>query len=49
VEALVQGSAAAVAEIIECAKRGPRAAEVTTVEISNAEYAHDGFVVLPTE
>ncbi len=49
VEALVQGSVAAVTEIIECAKRGPRTAEVTTVEISNAEHAPDGFVVLPTE
>lgn len=48
VEAVVQGSLAAVAEIIECAKRGPRAAEVATVEIGNAEGGHDGFVVRPT-
>lgn len=49
VEAVVQGGLAAVAEIIECAKRGPRTAEVATVEIGNAEEEHHGFVVRPTE
>lgn len=49
VEAVVQGDLAAVAEIIECAKRGPQAAEVATVEIGNAEGEHHGFVVRPTE
>ena len=49
VEAAVQGSLSAVAEIIECAKRGPRAAEVATVEISNYEGEHDSFTVRPTE
>lgn len=49
VEAVVQGGLAAVAEIIECAKRGPRAAEVTSVEIGNAEEEHQGFAIHPTE
>lgn len=49
VEAVVQGSLGAVAEIIECAKRGPRAAEVTTVEISNCEDEFDSFAVRATE
>ncbi len=49
VEAVVQGSLAAVAEIIDCAKRGPRAAVVATVEISDSEVGHDSFVVRPTE
>jgi len=49
VEAVVQGSLAAVAEIIECAKRGPRKAEVATVEINNSEEEHDSFVIRPTE
>ena len=49
VEAIVQGSLAAIAEIIECAKRGPRAAEVSTVEISNSEDEYDSFNVRSTE
>lgn len=49
VEAVVQGTPAAVAEIIECAKRGPRAAEVAGVAIGNAETEHQNFVVRPTE
>ncbi len=49
VEAVVHGSAGAVAEIIECAKRGPRAAEVTVVEVSDGEGRHQQFVVCPTE
>ena len=49
VEAIVQGSLAAIAEIIECAKRGPRAAEVSTVEISNCEDEFDSFNIRPTE
>jgi len=49
VEAVVQGSLAAIAEMIECAKRGPRAAEVSTVEISNSEDEYDSFNVRPTE
>ena len=49
VEAVVHGSPEAVAEIIECAKRGPRAAEVTAVDVSNAEGRHEQFLVRPTE
>jgi len=49
VEAVVHGSPEAVAEIIECAKRGPRAAEVTAVTVSDAEGRHEQFVVRPTE
>jgi acylphosphatase len=49
VEAVVQGSLAAIAEIIECAKRGPRAAEVSAVEISNCEDEFDSFTVRVTE
>ncbi len=49
VEAVVQGDLAAVAEIIECAKRGPRAAEVASVEIGDAEGEHHSFAVHTTE
>lgn len=49
VEAVVQGTLATVAEIIECAKRGPRAAEVTSVDIGNAEGEYQDFAVRPTE
>lgn len=49
VEAVVHGSPEAVAEIIDCAKRGPRAAEVTAVTVSDAEGRHEQFVVRPTE
>ena len=37
VEAVVQGAQAAVAAIIECAQRGPRASEVSAVTVSAAE------------
>lgn len=49
VEAVVHGSPEAVAEIIDCAKRGPGAAEVTAVTVSDAEGRHEQFVVHPTE
>lgn len=49
VEAVVQGTLATVAEIIECAKRGPRAAEVASVDISTAEGDYQAFVVRSTE
>lgn len=49
VEAVVQGTAEAVAEIISCAERGPRAAQVTAVEVSEAAGSHRGFVQRPTE
>ncbi len=41
VEAVVQGSEAAVATIIECAQRGPRASQVSTVTVSAAEGAEN--------
>jgi acylphosphatase len=49
VEAVVHGSPEAVAEIIDCAKRGPRAAEVTAVTVSDDEGRHEQFTVRPTE
>lgn len=49
VEAVVQGTLTKVAEIIECAKRGPRAAEVASVEIGNAGEEYQDFVIRPTE
>ena len=49
VEAVVHGSPEAVAEIIDCAKRGPRAAEVTAITVSDTEGRHEQFVVNPTE
>jgi acylphosphatase len=49
VEAVVHGSPEAVAEIIDCAKRGPRAAEVTAVTVSDTEGRHEQFVAHPTE
>ena len=49
VEAVVHGSPEAVAEIIDCAKRGPRAAEVTAVTVSDDEGRHEQFAVRPTE
>ncbi len=48
VESVVNGSPEAVAKIIECAKRGPRAAEVTAVDVSPAEGRHEEFIVRPT-
>lgn len=37
VEAVVQGTEAAVAAIIECAQRGPRASQVSGVTVSDGE------------
>ena len=47
VEAVAQGTAAAVGAFIECAQRGPRAAAVTGVTVSTGEGGHAGFGVLP--
>lgn len=49
VEAMVQGTPAAVSAIIECAHRGPRAAEVSSVEVReepSGDYA--AFETRPT-
>lgn len=43
VEAVVQGSAAAVDAIVEWARRGPDLAQVTGVEISEAEGSFASF------
>lgn len=48
VEAVVSGEPAAVAAIIECARRGPRAAQVTAVTISETEGDFSGFEVRAT-
>ncbi len=49
VEAAVQGNADAIAAIIAVAKRGPRSAKVTHVEVSDAEGQFTAFDTLPTE
>ena len=44
VEAVVRGTQAALAEIIECAHRGPRTAQVSSVTVSDGgEGAEDHF------
>lgn len=48
VEAVVHGTPAAVAAIIEYAQRGPRAAAVTAVTVDTEEGLHSSFRVLPT-
>jgi acylphosphatase len=45
VEAVVQGTAEAVAEIIRCAERGPRAARVDRVEVADATGEFQDFIV----
>lgn len=45
VEAVVQGTADAVAEIIRCAERGPRAARVDRVEVADATGEFQDFIV----
>jgi acylphosphatase len=49
VEAVVYGSAAAVAAIVECAHRGPRAAQVTAVDISDDQGIYTMFEQQKTE
>jgi acylphosphatase len=49
VEAVVQGDPAAVEAMIAWAHRGPRAAIVTAVEVSEAVGEYAGFTALPTE
>ena len=41
VEAMVQGTDAAVAAIIECAQRGPRASQVSGVTVNTVAVAED--------
>lgn len=48
VEAVVQGEASAVAEMIEWARRGPSEANVTTVQIADGSGTYSSFEKLPT-
>jgi acylphosphatase len=49
VEAIVQGAPDRVDEVIAWARRGPRAAEVAGVDVSEAEGEFASFEVRPTE
>jgi acylphosphatase len=49
VEATVQGGEAAVAAIIAWARRGPPAAAVAAIEVSEGHGSHVGFERRPTE
>jgi acylphosphatase len=52
VEAMVQGTETSVGEIIECAKRGPRASTVSGVTVGEAtaeEHFDHRFEVRPTQ
>lgn len=49
VEAEVHGSHAAVDALIACAQRGPRAAQVTAVEVSESAGSYTTFTVMPTK
>lgn len=49
VEAIVEGSPEAVARLIEWARRGPRAAAVSSVETSPGDGPHAGFEQRATE
>ena len=48
VEAMVQADAGAVAAIIEWARCGPKAANVTGLESENGDGKYTGFETLPT-
>lgn len=48
VEAMVQGDAAAVAAIIDWARRGPPAAQVAGVEVSEGAGSYQGFERRPS-
>ena len=48
VEAVVSGRPEAVKQIIEWARRGPRGAAVTQVDVFAGEGAFDGFELWPT-
>lgn len=48
VEAMVQGPAAAVAAIIECAQRGPRAAQVSGITVNPGEGVYGTFEMRAT-
>ena len=48
VEAIVAGAPEAVKQMIEWARRGPRGAAVTQVDVFAGEGAFDGFELWPT-
>lgn len=48
VEAVVQGPPDAVDALIEAARRGPRSARVSDVQVSEAEGLFEGFELRPT-
>jgi len=48
VEAVISGERTAVETMIDCARRGPRAATVTEVRISSSEGEFSGFEIRPT-
>ena len=49
VEAVVQGSAAAVEALLRWARRGPEAAEVAAIEVEEAEGDYPRFEKRPSE
>lgn len=49
VEAVVQGSADAVNQMIEMAHQGPRSAHVTDIRVSDADGQFTAFEMRPTE
>ncbi len=49
VEAVVHGTPQAVAAIIDCARRGPRTAQVSAVDVAEITGSHPQFSVRPTE
>lgn len=49
VEAVVQGSAAAVGALLEWARRGPEAAEVARLEVAEAQGDYPRFEKRPSE
>ena len=48
VEAVVQGTLTAVAAIIECANRGPRASQVISVDVHDDSGDYASFEMRPT-
>jgi len=49
VEAVVSGAPDAVDKIVEWSRRGPRAAVVANVQVSDASGSYGSFETLPTE
>ena len=49
VEAMVQGTPEAMEAMIAAARRGPRGAQVTGVQVEDGQGVYNGFGVLPTE